>query len=38
MLYLQIPNPNPAEVAAGRTTAFDTWLYHIPSDDPTKPR
>ncbi|KAF6019350.1 hypothetical protein EB796_022317 [Bugula neritina] len=34
----KIPNPNPAEVAAGRTTAFDTWLYHIPSDDPTKPR
>ena len=23
----KIPNPNPSEVSAGRTTVYDTWLY-----------
>ncbi|XP_067680231.1 N-acetylated-alpha-linked acidic dipeptidase 2-like [Haliotis asinina] len=26
----KIPNPNPAEVAAGRTTVYDTWLHSFP--------
>jgi hypothetical protein len=25
-----IPNPNPQEVAAGRTKVFDTWLVNSP--------
>ena len=26
----KIPNPNPAEVASGRTTLFDTWVEKFP--------
>ena len=34
----QVPNPNEKEVAAGRTTAFDTWLHLDPSStDPKMP-
>lgn len=33
-----VPNPNPAEVAAGRKTIFDTWLHANPDDnDNTQP-
>lgn len=34
-----VPNPNPAEVEAGRKTVFDTWLWANPDlNDPTQPR
>lgn len=34
-----VPNPNPAEVEAGRKTVFDTWLWANPDPkDPTQPR
>jgi hypothetical protein len=23
-----VPNPNPAEVAAGRASVYDSWLYY----------
>ena len=26
----KVPNPDPAEVAAGRLTVFDTWLHVRP--------
>lgn len=26
----QVPNPNPAEVQAGRKTVYDTWVYKQP--------
>jgi len=26
----KVPNPDPVEVAAGRLTVFDTWLYARP--------
>ncbi|XP_071079774.1 N-acetylated-alpha-linked acidic dipeptidase 2-like [Haliotis cracherodii] len=29
----KVPNPNPAERAAGRTTAYDTWLHTYPWKD-----
>ncbi|KAF2349679.1 Transferrin receptor-like dimerization domain [Trinorchestia longiramus] len=29
----QVPNPDPAEVAAGRTTVYDTWLLRRPDPD-----
>ncbi|XP_071079773.1 N-acetylated-alpha-linked acidic dipeptidase 2-like [Haliotis cracherodii] len=29
----KVPNPNPAERAAGRTTAYDTWLHNYPWKD-----
>ena len=34
-----VPNPNPTEVAAGRKTVFDTWLWANPDlNDATQPR
>ncbi|XP_046440416.1 glutamate carboxypeptidase 2-like [Daphnia pulex] len=34
-----VPNPNPAEVEAGRKTVFDTWLWANPDlNNPTQPR
>ncbi|CAG0916173.1 unnamed protein product, partial [Notodromas monacha] len=34
-----VPNPNPEEISAGRSTVFDTWLHNNPSDyDPNLPR
>ena len=34
-----VPNPNPAEVKAGRKTVFDTWLLANPDhNDPSQPR
>lgn len=32
---MQIPNPDPEEVAAGRTTVYDTWVHRRP--DPFQP-
>ncbi|XP_046364744.2 N-acetylated-alpha-linked acidic dipeptidase 2-like [Haliotis rufescens] len=29
----KVPNPNPAEVAAGRKTVYDTWLHSYPLKD-----
>ena len=29
----KIPNPNPAEVTAGRTSVYDTWLEQLPELD-----
>ena len=35
----KVPNPNPQEVAAGRTTVYDTWLKARPdTNDATQPR
>lgn len=31
-----IPNPNPAEVLAGRKTVFDTWLMNNPDPNNNK--
>ena len=39
LVYYQIPNPSEEEVAAGRTTAYDTWVYNAPSaTNPTEPQ
>ena len=34
--YLQVPNPNPAEVNAGRQSVFDTWLFNSPSKEDSR--
>ena len=31
--FLKIPNPDTAEVAAGRTTIYDTWKLRTPETD-----
>ena len=28
----KIPNPNPSEVANGRSTVFDTWIKSYPDE------
>ncbi|XP_018020759.1 putative N-acetylated-alpha-linked acidic dipeptidase [Hyalella azteca] len=34
----EVPNPDPAEVAAGRTSVYDTWLHRLADlDDLTRP-
>ena len=34
----KVPNPNPMEVAEGRSTVYDTWAYRYPDPDfPTRP-
>lgn len=33
-----VPNPNKAEIAAGRTTVFDTWAKNAPdANNPGQP-
>ncbi|ROT78135.1 hypothetical protein C7M84_003149 [Penaeus vannamei] len=35
----KVPNPDPSEVEAGRTTVYDTWVARQPDDDhPGRPR
>ena len=34
----KVSNPNPDEVAAGRTTVYDTWLKSFPWDEHGLPR
>ena len=34
----RVPNPDASEVALGRSTVFDTWLYNSPdSANPGRP-